>query len=136
MQALQAFLESSYFGPLLSLIVGQFVPALISLVKDREWSDRQKMILTIVVSAIVGALTALAENAVQVNTTMTADDWLKNMLAVFSSATAAYKLYFQNTDANKTLERIGPFADESLPDRVFMDVRPPQTPPAPPKPGE
>jgi cytochrome c biogenesis factor len=127
------FFNSPYFGPLISLLAGQFVPVLVSFVKDKTWSNRQKMLLTMFVSVAVGAITALAENAVQVNATMTVDDWIKNVLAVFSSATAAYKLYFENTRANETLERIGPFADEPLPDRVFMDVRPPQdTPPAPP----
>jgi hypothetical protein len=127
---MQSLFESEYFGTILSLIAGQFVPGLISFIKNKEWSDAQKMALTIGVCALVGVLTALGENALKVNGTLTIDDWLKNALAVYGSATAAYKIYFQDTRTNETLERIGPFADVSMPD---VPPPPPFTPPIPPQ---
>lgn len=109
---MMSLLGSQYLDELISLIVGQITPLLISFFKGNTWSDRQAMILTIVICTIIGALSSLASHALVLHETMTVDDWIGNALVVYTSATASFKLYFQKTEANATAESIGPFNKE------------------------
>lgn len=109
---MMSLVQSKYFDELISLIVGQLTPLLISFVKGNRWSNKQAMLLTMLVCTVVGALTSAGAHSLILHETMTLDDWIGNALVVYMSATAAYKLYFENSRANATAESIGPFNKE------------------------
>lgn len=97
----------------INLLVGNLVPFLISYIKDTRWSDRQKMLLAIGVSVVIGILSSLLTNGLILHREMSLDDWMANILAVYGGATAAYKLWMQKTETNTTLEQIGPFKSDT-----------------------
>jgi hypothetical protein len=103
--------DSRALDELISLLLGLLVPMLVSWYKGNTWSDRRRMLASLVICTIVGALSALTTHTLVFHETMTLNDWLTNATAVFTSATAFYKLHFQNTRTNEKLEQRGPFSE-------------------------
>jgi hypothetical protein len=94
---------------LISAFLGLATPMIISWFKGNHWSDRQAMIVSLVICICVGALSSIATHAFVLKEQMTYEDWASNALVVFTAATAFYKIHFENTRLNQTLEARGPF---------------------------
>lgn len=101
--------DSKHVDELLSLLVSQGVPYLISYYKGNQWTDRQRMLLTVFICLFAGILSSLMTHALYYKDVMTLDDWISNALVVFTGATVAYHTYFATTQVNKRLEEKGPF---------------------------
>lgn len=72
---------------------------LVSLIKQREWQDWQKTLLSLAVAAVFGLLTAFVDGDVDPANIGTA------ATAIFTAANVAFKVYFQDTPANRSLEQ-------------------------------
>lgn len=101
--------EHPHLDQLISLLVGPFATWLISYIKGRTWTTKQRFIVAVAVSLFLGMLTAYVTNDLVLSQGMTWDDWIGNGLTVFLSATATYKLWFENTKTEDELKRKGPF---------------------------
>lgn len=99
-----------HLDELISLILGVFTPAVISWFKGNTWTKRQKMLLSLAISTSIGSLTALTTHSLILHEAMTLEDWISNCTVIFTTATATYKLYFEDTDLNHQLEDNGWFS--------------------------
>lgn len=94
--------------PVLALAVGLFLPPLISYLKNCRWPDWAQVALTLVVSLVVGTLTAVADGSIDPNGIHEPGDVLAASTVAFTAATVVYKAWFQKTRANTRLERANP----------------------------
>ena len=82
-----------------ALACGLLMPFVISWLKDCNWPDWVKVLLSLGVSVLGGALAAAATGQLDLNTLTT------NSGIVFTSATVFYKAWFANTSMNNRLEQ-------------------------------
>lgn len=113
---------------IVSFVLGFGVPLAVSYFKATHWTDRQAMILSLVICAVAGAFSSIGTHALIYHTDMTVNEWLTNATVVFTAATAFYKIHFQTTQTNAVLEAKGPF---EIPNANNADGTP-VAPPTPP----
>ena len=82
-----------------NIVAGVLMPFIVSAIKGASWADASKVILSMAVSLILGAITAYIGGSVS---------WhigaiLANATAIFTEATLLYKIWFQGTKINATL---------------------------------
>lgn len=86
----------------LTLACGLLMPFVVSWLKGRNWPDWAKVLLSLGLSIIGGALVALMDGSLDLQTLT------RSSTAVFTSATVFYKLWFEKTTINSRLERLQP----------------------------
>ena len=87
------------------LLIGVFsilMPLLISWLKRCDWPQEQKVLLTLAVCLVGGAVTAWADGSLDLSSTVVA------FTAIFTGSQAFYKLWFEKTELNERLEQEQP----------------------------
>jgi|SRR3989304_6277484 len=89
----------------LGVMFGAFLPPLISFLKQRHWPVWAKMVLTIGLSLVAGAVSSAIDGTVNFNGDLIHDPegLLAAAAAAFTSATVIYRTFFRDTNWNDTL---------------------------------
>jgi hypothetical protein len=82
-----------------AILVGAAMPVVISALKSAAWPTKAKFLLAVVVCAVAGAGTAYFAGQLS----LTWERALVDVAIVFTSATAVYKLWFEDTEIDKRL---------------------------------
>jgi hypothetical protein len=86
----------------IALAFGLFMPFVVSWLKGSNWPDWTKVALSLAISICGGALAALIDGKLDLQTLAGASG------IVFTSATVVYKTWFANTSLNNRLEQQQP----------------------------
>jgi hypothetical protein len=86
-----------------NIVAGVIMPFIVSTLKGASWSDTTKVVLSMVVSLILGAITAYIGGGME----WTIGSVLANATAIFTEATLIYKIWFQGSAVNEKLTEIG-----------------------------
>ena len=81
------------------LVFGLLMPLLVSGLKQESWPDWAKVLTSLLLSLVGGAITAA------VNGEFALDRVAGSAGVIFTASTVFYKTYFQDTTFNKRLER-------------------------------
>jgi hypothetical protein len=81
-----------------SLLVGLFLPALVSIVNRAEWKSWVKAIVALLASVAVGTVTALLSGQ------FTGANWATSIGIVFGVSQAAYVTWWKGSDIAKKIE--------------------------------
>lgn len=92
----------------LTLACGLLMPFLVSWLKNCDWPDWIKVLLSLGMSIIAGGLITFLEGAFDIQTLTQATT------AVFTSATVFYKMWFEKTKVNERLEQAQPLGADGL----------------------
>lgn len=74
------------------------LPAIVSWLKNTSWSRQAKILLSLAIAGIAGALTVVAEGR------FNAGDWATTASAIWVASQAAYGVWFKATATNAWLE--------------------------------
>lgn len=74
------------------------LPAIVSWLKDAQWSHQAKALLSFVVAGIAGALTVIVDGKI------VAADWITTALTIWIASQAVYSVWFKATATNSWLE--------------------------------
>jgi biotin transporter BioY len=86
----------------LTLACGLLMPFVVSWLKGRNWPDWAKVLLSLGLSIVGGALVAFVDGSLNLQTLA------HSSTAIFTSATVFYKLWFETTSVNSHLEQLQP----------------------------
>lgn len=89
-----------------ALLVGVFMPPIISLYKNPAWPMWARVALALGVSLIVGAGTAVGDGTLDLHGLDEPEGLLGAAGAAFTAATVVYKTWFQSTALNERLENV------------------------------
>jgi hypothetical protein len=92
-----------------ALGLGLLMPLVVSWLKDCGWPDWAKVLLSLGLSIVGGALSALVDGALD------PQSLAYSSLIVFASATTFYKVWFENTGVNGRLEQSHPLGRPTNP---------------------
>ena len=81
------------------LVFGLLMPLIVSGLKQQNWPDWAKVLTSLLLSLVGGAITAA------VNGEFALDRVAGSAGVIFTASTVFYKTYFQDTTFNKRLER-------------------------------
>jgi hypothetical protein len=88
---------------LADIVIGQLMPILISWLKSNKMPDAWKVVLSLAASIAVGAVKTLIA-AYLTGTPITLQSLLGSIGIIMTSATVAYKTWFEHTPLNERLE--------------------------------
>lgn len=80
-------------------VVGFFLPGLVSIINRAEWKPWLKAVIALLVSVVVGSVTALLSHG------FTGATWLQAIGVVFAASQAAYHLWWKNSDITDWIEQ-------------------------------
>jgi len=86
-----------------NIVAGVIMPFIVSGLKGQSWSDTVKVVLSVVVSLILGATTAYIGGGVE----WTIGSVLANATAIFTEATIIFKIWFQDSKVDVKLTGLG-----------------------------
>lgn len=86
----------------MSLAVGLLVPIVVSWIKNQDWPNAAKVLLSLFIAALFGAMTTGVE-LYREGVPWSWEVWGKNLGLVFTSATVFYKSWFQGTNFDSDL---------------------------------
>ena len=78
-------------------LVGLILPPIIDFINTRITDSRVRWVVSVVICALVGVLLNIGE--------LDLADWAKSSSVIFLSAQAAYKLYWEKSQARETLTK-------------------------------
>jgi hypothetical protein len=105
--------DNEHLTEIINVFLGLFLPLAISFFKGNQWGKRARFMTAVVLSLIVGSLTSLSTHAFVYHTAMSADEWLMNLLIIFSASISSYKLYWEDRPIERKAEKTGPFSTSS-----------------------
>lgn len=110
---------------IISVLVGLIVPAIVSYLKNPNWSRQLKQGIAIAVSVVVTLASLLVTGELVFD-----GNFLANLGAslsvVIATSTVFYNLWFKNTVTNNKLEAAGPYQDATISPAQDNTIAPPE----------